>query len=604
MSVARPRRIAATLVGAFAIALVWPNVPMASAAPAVVRASVRSELARDAGRAPIRFHFVGATWSATETPSLDVRTSVDGTTWSEWETLGPDDTGPDRNSEGDRTAVHSSPVYIGEASYVQTRGAGTLELLNVRGNARDLPAPVRALRSLGRWASTARPAGAATPAGPVGIYTRAQWGADERLRNEAPEYATTNRMAFIHHTDGTNSYAAGEVPSIIRGIYYYHTKVRGYKDIAYNFLVDRFGRTWEGRWGGMDKTVIGGHTAGLNSGSIGVAMLGMHDSLTPSAGTQNAIVNLLTWKFTIHKILPRSYARMTVNNTGARWPSGTTVSLNTISGHRDAVATACPGNAGYATLGGIRSRVHARVLPAGSFANVAGTIWLFTGTGRRNVPNKQVLGTLVPESEILSLHPNEVTTIRYEGRIGFRDGTLVRADNRGTVYLVSGGTLHPFRSATDFDAMRFSWSRIIVTWGSFLSTLPVKESVDPKRYLDGVALRASGSSAVSILRDGKLASVPSGAVLTSLRYAGPDVIVVPAQILAPYQKEGVVKFRDGTIIKGSGAAVYVISGGMRRPFRNPGVFAELGYAWADVKTVADWVVNLHPQGAPVDIQSG
>ena len=48
-----------------------------------------------------------------------------------------------------------------------------------------------------------------------------------------------------------------EVPGIIRGIYAYHTRSKGWSDIGYNFLVDRFGRIWEGRYGGVDRPVVG-----------------------------------------------------------------------------------------------------------------------------------------------------------------------------------------------------------------------------------------------------------------------------------------------------------------------------------------------------------
>ena len=54
-----------------------------------------------------------------------------------------------------------------------------------------------------------------------------------------------------------------EVPAIIRSIYAYHAQSRGWSDIGYNFLVDRFGRIWEGRYGGVDRPVVGAHTLRL-----------------------------------------------------------------------------------------------------------------------------------------------------------------------------------------------------------------------------------------------------------------------------------------------------------------------------------------------------
>ena len=65
------------------------------------------------------------------------------------------------------------------------------------------------------------------------------------------------RSGFVHHTADTatssaNTYTAAEVPALIRGMYAYHVQTLGWDDIGYNFLIDRFGRTWEGRYGGGD----------------------------------------------------------------------------------------------------------------------------------------------------------------------------------------------------------------------------------------------------------------------------------------------------------------------------------------------------------------
>jgi hypothetical protein len=61
---------------------------------------------------------------------------------------------------------------------------------------------------------------------------------------------------------------------MVRGIYAYHVKSNGWSDIGYNFLVDRFGRAYEGRAGGMDSSSSGSHTGGFNKDSFAVSLLG------------------------------------------------------------------------------------------------------------------------------------------------------------------------------------------------------------------------------------------------------------------------------------------------------------------------------------------
>lgn len=96
------------------------------------------------------------------------------------------------------------------------------------------------------------------------IYTRAQWGTNENIRGPGPPDYGEVRGALVHHTVNANNCTAADVPAIIRGIYSYHVNSRGWRDIGYNFLVDRFGRVWEGRYGGIKRAVTGAHTAGYN----------------------------------------------------------------------------------------------------------------------------------------------------------------------------------------------------------------------------------------------------------------------------------------------------------------------------------------------------
>ena len=64
----------------------------------------------------------------------------------------------------------------------------------------------------------------------------------------------TLRLAIVHHTAGANGYTAAQAPAIVRAIQLYHVKGNGWNDIGYNFLVDRFGTVFEGRYGGIERT--------------------------------------------------------------------------------------------------------------------------------------------------------------------------------------------------------------------------------------------------------------------------------------------------------------------------------------------------------------
>jgi hypothetical protein len=106
------------------------------------------------------------------------------------------------------------------------------------------------------------------------IYSRAQWGANENIREKGSLHYFEVHAGFVHHTVNANNYTPDEVPGILRSIYAYHTAGRGWSDIGYNFLVDRFGRIWEGRYGGTTLPVVGAHTADHNSWTTGMSVIG------------------------------------------------------------------------------------------------------------------------------------------------------------------------------------------------------------------------------------------------------------------------------------------------------------------------------------------
>jgi len=281
---------------------------------------------------------VGVTWpkkAVTAGDQFQIRT-LTGATWSQWQALDADQgDGPDP-AEAATATQGTSPYIVTGASKFEVRSLTT-----------DLAAPTAAtVQVVDPGTSSAdnvqaAPGAAQAAVAKPTIYTRAQWGADESLRRAAPSYGKV-QLGFVHHTVSSNSYSASQVPAMIRGIYAYHVLGLGWNDIGYNFLIDRFGRSWEGRYGGMDKAVIGAQTLNFNEYSTGVSAIGNFDVAAVPQAVTDAYKRLLAWKLSLHG----------VPATGTVLVNGK--SLQRISGHRDAFQTACPGRYLYAKLAEIR----------------------------------------------------------------------------------------------------------------------------------------------------------------------------------------------------------------------------------------------------------
>lgn len=186
------------------------------------------------------------------------------------------------------------------------------------------------------------------------IITRRGWGADEKLREKGFLYTKKVKAAFVHHTVTGNNYRCSQAPSAIRGIDRYHVKSSGWRDIGYNFLVDKCGNIYEGRAGGVAKAVMGAHTLGFNTNSMGIAVLGTFGSTKPSSAAVKAIARLSAWKLGLYGVNPRGKTYLK-SGGGNLYRKGKNVRLDAISGHRDGFATECPGRQLYGKLGSARS---------------------------------------------------------------------------------------------------------------------------------------------------------------------------------------------------------------------------------------------------------
>jgi hypothetical protein len=307
-------------------------------------------LVRRTGLAP--FDLLGVTWKAGSTADLDVLARTHGDRgWSEWTTLEITDTPSTREARTARPGTE--PLWVGDSDGYQVRvdvRSGRLpdglrvDLVDPGSSKAD--GQVGAGRPMqSAVADTAQPA----------ILTRAQWGADESLRGTGPRYTGTPKAGFVHHTAGTNGYSEADVPRIIRGIYAYHVKGNGWSDIGYNYLVDRFGRLWEGRYGGLTKNVLGAHTGGFNVDSFAVSAIGDYQKVAAPPVMVDSIARLMAWKLALAYRDPNGTTVLTSQGGGtSRYRAGTKVTFNVISGHRDAGNTECPGKNLYAQLPLIR----------------------------------------------------------------------------------------------------------------------------------------------------------------------------------------------------------------------------------------------------------
>jgi hypothetical protein len=328
------------------------------ASPAVAHAAGPTLAARDvplgggqrqlSAVAVPRFTLVGLHWQGRGRVEFRTR-SLDGP-WSAWRPAAPEDEDrPDRGA-AERSVpgwAIGNPYWTGPSNRLQVRTRGE----------------VRRVRAHYVWSPAERvPPRTLSLAAAPPIIPRLSWGANESIRRAGPAYAERLSFAVVHHTAGANTYSRAESAAIVRGIQVYHVQGNGWNDLGYNFLVDKYGQVFEGRYGGVDRNVVGAHAEGFNTGSVGVAVIGSYSGAAVSAAARDSLVRLLAWRLDVAHVDPLSTLSWP-SGGNARFPPGVPVFLRAVSGHRDTGFTDCPGTALYGQLADIATRTGGSGLP-------------------------------------------------------------------------------------------------------------------------------------------------------------------------------------------------------------------------------------------------
>jgi hypothetical protein len=203
-----------------------------------------------------------------------------------------------------------------------------------------------------------------------GIHSTSAWGARSPGSLTVLNYKPT--FIVIHHTATSNSTATTQAAafSLARGIQNYHMDSNGWSDTGQQFTVSRGGYAMEGRHQSLTRLnggttfMRGAHVGAgtVNSNSIGIENEGLYTSVSPPAALWNKLVDLCAYICDRYGITP--------NGTGIR-------------GHRDFMATACPGNVLYGMLPQLRTAVAAKLSGPAPFSSIVDntTSGRFTASG-------------------------------------------------------------------------------------------------------------------------------------------------------------------------------------------------------------------------------
>lgn len=165
------------------------------------------------------------------------------------------------------------------------------------------------------------------------------------------QYSPEIQKIIIHHTADNKSIQNGKSPeSIMRAMYTYHANGKGWGDVGYHFVISPDGAIFEGKAGG--DFIVGGHTYCANTQTIGIALMGNFEETIPPIAQTESLKNLLTSLSQKYQIDLGEYSAF-----HGKYDSN-------LLGHKDFVATACPGQNLYSQLSNLRTHFSQNNTPA------------------------------------------------------------------------------------------------------------------------------------------------------------------------------------------------------------------------------------------------
>ena len=348
------------------------------------RAATRTPVVVTAPLETDGFRMFGVTWRGappTEDGAVVVtaRTRTNGE-WTDWFEIHADvDNGTEPSPNGRFGTV---PYWAGSSDAVQVRvdAVGTAHPTHVRADLIEPGTSDADAAITGGWSGSSATASTTRPP----IVTRAEWGANEALRDKHLENSDTFKVAFVHHTAGTNNYSRSESPAVVRGLYSYYVNTLKYADMGYNFLVDKYGTIYEGRAGSITKPVRSAASGGFNTDTLAVVAMGNFETAPATDALVQGIAKVLAYRLSRFHRDPFGRKVLTAEVGSSKYAPGKKVRFKVISGHRDSQLTACPGANLYKRLPRIRHlakrymgatliepSLSQRVVPVGSDVAVA-----------------------------------------------------------------------------------------------------------------------------------------------------------------------------------------------------------------------------------------
>jgi|GEM_PF-2683266 len=230
-------------------------------------------------------------------------------------------------------------------------------------------------------------------------------------------------------------------------------------------------------------------------------------------------------------------------------------------------------------------------------------VWYIANDQKHVIPSAAVFNTRFNWADIVYLPSSRQIDLYEQGdNVLFAVGTLVKEEGKSAVYRISAANgKQPILSADIFLGRNYGWNDVIEVGTGSLSSYPTETYISDKNnfYTGDLLTVAGGTANYYYIESAAARRIPSSDIFFSRGFKSQRVRSITAAQFKQFSFGSELGYPDGTLIKGSSSAVYILANGKKRAFTSGADLDGLLYNRKRIRKVTDSFLAQIENASPI-----
>lgn len=192
-------------------------------------------------------------------------------------------------------------------------------------------------------------------------------------------------------------------------------------------------------------------------------------------------------------------------------------------------------------------------------------------------------------------------SVKLAGVKTYLNGSLLRASDDEKVYLIESGKKRWITSSAAFALNEYRWGDVVLVISKELELYKDGEDIIVSGLKkDGSLVKGAGNK-IYLIESGKKRWIATAEAFISNGYDWNDIITVFDEELDlhPDGENIYVDIKDGSLVKSSGAKIYLIENSKKKWITTAEIFISNGYDWGNVIVVSEEELGAYEEGEKI-----